>query len=105
MILEKINEPNDIKKIDKRIDELDRAIFEHKNQISEKEDEVRSNNEEEAKVDNKIYSLNSVITSLVTKDNFYRGLKENYEGYSQAVKLLLNKESVKLYCHISNWRS
>lgn len=82
---------NQKEKIDKRIDELDRAIFEHKNQISEKEDEVRSNNEEEAKVDNKIYSLNSVITSLVTKDNFYRGLKENYEGYSQAVKLLLNK--------------
>ncbi len=82
---------NQKEKIDKKIDELDRAIFEHKNQISEKEDEVRSNNEEEAKVDNKIYSLNSVITSLVTKDNFYRGLKENYEGYSQAVKLLLNK--------------
>ena len=78
-------------KSDKNIDELDRSVFEFKNKISEKEDEVRSTNEKEAELDNKIYSLNSVITSLVTKDNFYRGLKENYEGYSNAVKLLLTK--------------
>ncbi len=74
---------------DKKIDLLDRSVFEHKNAIAEKEDEVRADNEKEAEIENKIYSLNSVITSLVTKDNFYKGLKENYEGYSHAVKTLL----------------
>ena len=76
---------------DRNIDELDRAVYDFKNQIEEKEDQVRSCNEDVAKSENKIYSLNSVITTLVTKDNFYRGLKESYEGYAPAVKLLLNK--------------
>ncbi len=82
---------NEKEKCDKNIDELDRAVFEHKNQIADKEDEVRQANEKVAGLDNKIYSLNSVITTLVTKDNFYRGLKDSYEGYTPAVKLLLNK--------------
>lgn len=76
---------------DKAINDLDRGIFDCKNQIEDKEEEVRSGNEAVSAVDNKIYSLNSVITTLVTKDGFYRGLKENYEGYSASVKLLMNK--------------
>ncbi len=76
---------------DRNIDELDRAVFDLKNQIEEKENQVRTCNEEVAKRDNSIYTLNSTITTLVTKDNFYRGLKDNYEGYAPAVKLLLNK--------------
>ncbi len=81
---------------DKKIDELDRSVFEFKNKISEKEDEVRASNESEAIIENKIYTLNSVITSLVTKDNFYRGLKENYDGYSNAVRTLLTKAKTDL---------
>ena len=82
---------NEKEKCDNNIDELDRAVFDTKNQIAEKEDEVRDYNEKVAGVENKIYSLNSVITTLVTKDNFYRGLKDSYEGFAPAVKLLLNK--------------
>lgn len=82
---------NDKEELDNNINNLDRAVFDLKNQIADKENEVRSCNEEVAKVDNKIYSLNSVITSLVTKDNFYKGLKESYEGYMPSVKVLLNK--------------
>ena len=82
---------NEKERSDNTIDELDRAVYECKNQIEEKEEEVRSCNEAVAKTDNSIYSLNSVITSLVTKDNFYRGLRDNYEGFAPAVKLLLNK--------------
>ncbi len=78
-------------KIDKNIDELDRSVFDFKNRIASKEDEVRNGNENVAAIDNKIYSLNSVITTLVTKDNFYRGLKDSYEGYAPAVKLLMGK--------------
>ena len=82
---------NNKEKCDKNIDELDRAIFDLRNQIEHKEDEIRNGNEEVAKLDNAIYSLNSVITTLVTKDNFYKALKDNYEGYAPAVKNLLNK--------------
>ena len=78
-------------RVDKSIDELDRSVFDFKNRIAEKEDEVRDGNENVAAVDNKIYTLNSVITSLVTKDNFYRSMKDSYEGYAPAVKLLMSK--------------
>ncbi len=82
---------NEKERADKAINDLDRAVYELKNNIADKENEVRDGNEKVAKIDNSIYSLNSVITTLVTKDNFYRGLKDNYEGYAPAVKVLLNK--------------
>ena len=82
---------NEKDRCDSNIDELDRSVFDLKNRISEKEEEVRQGNESVAQLDNKIYGLNSLISTLVTKDNFYRGLKDNYEGYAPAVKLLLNK--------------
>lgn len=82
---------NEKERADKTINDLDRAVYELKNKIADKENEVRDGNENVAKIDNGIYSLNSVITTLVTKDNFYKGLKDNYEGYMPSVKLLLNK--------------
>ncbi|MBQ3492718.1 MAG: chromosome segregation protein SMC [Clostridia bacterium] len=82
---------NDKERCDKNIDELDRSVFDLKNGIEDKENEVRNCNEEVAKVDNAIYSLNSVVTTLVTKDNFYKSLKDNYDGYAPAVKNLLNQ--------------
>jgi chromosome segregation protein len=82
---------NEKERADNTINDLDRAVYELKNKIADKENEVRESNEKVAGVDNAIYSLNSIITTLVTKDNFYRGLKDNYEGYMPSVKLLLNK--------------
>ncbi len=82
---------NEKERADNAINDLDRGVFELKNSIADKENEVRAGNEKVAKIDNGIYSLNSVITTLVTKDNFYKGLKDNYEGYAPAVKTLLNK--------------
>lgn len=82
---------HDKERIDKNIDSLDRSVYELKNGIGEKENEVRLENEEVAEIDNKIFTLNSVITTLITRDNFYKGLKESYEGYMPSVKLLLNK--------------
>ncbi len=82
---------NEKDRCDKNIDELDRSVYDLKNQIEEKENEVRNGNEQTAKVENQIYSLNSVVTTLVTKDNFYKGLKDSYEGYAPSVKNLLNK--------------
>lgn len=82
---------NEKEKADKNIDELDRSIFDTKNQISEKENEVRSLNEEVAKIENDIYIINSSLTALVTKENFYKSVKDSYEGYQQSVKLLMNE--------------
>ena len=82
---------NEKERLDTTINELDRSVFELKNQIEDKENEIRNANEEVAKIDNAIYSLNSVVTTLITKDNFYRSLKDNYDGYAPAVKNLLNK--------------
>ena len=82
---------NDKDRADKAINELDRSVYDLKNQIEEKENEIRSCNEEVAKTDNAIYTLNSAVTTLVTKDNFYKALKDNYDGYAPAVKNLLNK--------------
>ncbi len=82
---------NDKEHSDKSIDELDRSVYELKNNIEDKENEVRNCNEEVAKADNAIYALNSIVTTLITKDNFYKSLKDNYEGYAPAVKNLLNK--------------
>lgn len=82
---------NEKDKTDKNIDGLDRSVFDLKNQIEEKENEVRSGNEAVAKIDNRIFVLNSEISSHVTKDNFLKGLKESYEGYAPAIKLLFGR--------------
>lgn len=81
----------DKEKTDKRIDELDRSVFDYKNRIAEKEDEVREGNEKSASVDNEIFKLNSLISTLTTRENFYRDMKEKYEGYAPAVKLLMGE--------------
>ena len=82
---------NEKEKADKNIDELDRSIFDTKNQTTEKENQVRSLNEEIAKIENDVYIINSSLTALVTKQNFYKGLKDSYDGYPQSVKLLMNE--------------
>ena len=76
---------------DRKIDELDRSVFDYKNRIAEKEDQVRRGNEESASRDNDIFRLNSLISTLVTRDNFYRDMKEKYEGFAPAVKLLMGE--------------
>lgn len=82
---------NEKDKFDKEIDNLDRAVFDLKNKITLKEDEVRNGNEDVAKLDNDLAFLSSQITTLITRESFYKGLKDNYDGYMQSVKLLLNK--------------
>ncbi len=82
---------NEKSRIDESLNSLDRTVYKLKNDISLTEDEIRNSNEDVAKFDNKIYSLNTVIATLVTKDNFYRGLKESYDGYAPSVRQLLNK--------------
>ena len=80
---------NDKSVRDNNIDELDRAVFDFKNKINDKEDEVRADNEKVASVEQKIYSLNSLISSLVTRETFYKGIKDSYDGYAPAVKQLM----------------
>ncbi len=82
--------------IDSLINDLDRAVYECKNNITIKEDEVRQGNEKTSLLEDKIYKLNSTITTLIARDNFYRSLKDNYEGYAPAVKNLLIKSKDNL---------
>ncbi len=82
---------NDKERCDSAIIDLDRSIYETKNKILEQENAVRDSNEKVAEIDNKIFTLNTAIASLASKEDFYKGLKENYEGFTQAVKLLMNK--------------
>ena len=94
--LSEINEKRDgifaeKEKADKSIDELDRSVFDYKNRIAEKEESVRAANEKSSKIDNEIFKLNSVISTLVTRDNFYRDMRERYEGFAPSVKLLMNE--------------
>ncbi|MBQ6921806.1 MAG: chromosome segregation protein SMC, partial [Clostridia bacterium] len=94
--LDELNEKRDgifaeKEKADKSIDELDRSVFDYKNRIAEKEESVRAANEKSSKIDNEIFKLNSVISTLVTRDNFYRDMRERYEGFAPSVKLLMNE--------------
>ncbi len=82
---------NEKESCDKEIDNLDRSVFDLKNQIAEKENEVREGNEKVAKTDNAIFSLNSLVATLQTRDAYYKEAKENYEGYAPAVKLLFGR--------------
>ena len=81
----------DKEKTDRKIDELDRSAFDYKNRIAEMEERVRTSNEKVAGIDNEIFKLNSLISTLITRDNFYRDMKERYEGFAPAVKLLMNE--------------
>ena len=81
----------DKEKCDSIIDELDRSVNELKKSITDKEDEVRGGNEKVSEIENKIYGLASAVSALVARDNFYKELKENYDGYMPVVKQLLTR--------------
>ena len=59
-----------------------------KEDIASKENEVRSLNDEIAKADNDIYKLNSYVSTLKTKEDFYRSYKDNYSGYNESIQNL-----------------
>ncbi len=73
---------------DKNIISFGRKIEEIKSSIEGKENEIRAYNETAAKCDSEVYNLNSNLSTLKTKEAFYRSSKENYEGYGVAVKQL-----------------
>lgn len=74
---------------DNQINELDRKIFETKNSVNDKEDEIKSLNERSSELNNIIYNLNSNTTALVTRCNMLSGIKDNFDGYQYAVKRLM----------------
>ncbi len=59
-----------------------------KGEVVKTETEVRSANEKVAVIDNKIYGMNSTLSTLKTRETFYRAYKENHEGYNQSVQNL-----------------
>ncbi len=77
-------------KTDNAINALDRSIFEAKNKIEAKEEEVRNGNEEVSKIDNKIFLLNGELARLEQTDKMLKAFKENHEGFAFPIKTLLN---------------
>ena len=73
---------------DKNIISFGRKIEDIRSSIERKENEIRAYNETAAKCDSEVYNLNSNLSTLKTKEAFYRSSKENYEGYGVAVKQL-----------------
>ena len=82
---------NEKDKYENAVTELDKSVYELKNTIIEQENKVKECNEKVSETENKIFSLNTLIATLVSRDNFYRDLRENYEGYADAVKNLMNR--------------
>jgi len=73
------------------IDELDRSVNELKKNITDKEDEVKSGNEKVSETERKIYALSNQVASLQARNNFYKEMKDNYDGYAPVVKQLLTR--------------
>lgn len=71
------------------LDELNRRITSLKSSIDDEESAVRSTNEYVSDVTNKIYTLNSDISSLKATQNVYQGLKDSFTGYPDSVKNLM----------------
>lgn len=66
--------------------------------IKEREEEVSSINKYIENVDAKLYSLKNKLTGEETSLKLYQGLKDSFDGYSGAVKKLMNdsKSNVEL---------
>ena len=60
-----------------------------KESIEDEESAIRSTNDFIANITNKIYTLNSDISSLTARKNVYAGLKESFSGYPDSVKNLM----------------
>ncbi len=61
-----------------------------KSSIKDHEESISSTNAYLSNVDNKIYSLKNKLTGEETSLRLYSGLKNSFEGYSNAVKKLMN---------------
>ena len=73
----------------KKLNDLDRKIYELKTAVSDKEDEIRALNTSTSEISNKIYTLNSNTTAHITRRNMLASIKERHEGYAFSVKKLL----------------
>ena len=62
--------------------------------IKDREDSISSTNKYLESVDNKIYALKTKLTGEETSLRLYQGLKNSFEGYSHAVKKLMNASKV-----------
>ena len=61
-----------------------------KSSIKDREESISSTNAYLSNVDNKIYALKTKLTGEETSLRLYSGLKDSFEGYSHAVKKLMN---------------
>ena len=69
---------------------VEEVIENTKSSIKDREESISSTNAYLSNVDNKIFSLKNKLTGEETSLKFYLSLKNSFEGYSNAVKKLMN---------------
>lgn len=68
---------------------IEKSAQRAKDDIKDKEDDIASTNNLIADINNKLYALNSAISALEANRKFYANLKDGFDGYTYAVKRLL----------------
>ena len=81
---------------------LNKSISSLNDEIEASENGVRVTNGKLNELSSKIYKLNNNITTLEANEKFYRGLKDSFEGYQEAVRRLMNeaKDNKEVAKHI-----
>ncbi|MBQ9481071.1 MAG: chromosome segregation protein SMC [Clostridia bacterium] len=86
------------------ISSVNKAISSLNDEIEASANGVRVTNEKLFDINNKLSKYNNSITTLEANERFYRGLKDSFEGYQEAVRRLMgeSKENKEVGKRIKN---
>ena len=75
--------------LNESISAVNRDISSLNDEIEASENGVKVTNDKVNEITNKIFKLNNSITTLDANEKFYRGLKDSFEGFQDAVRRLM----------------
>ena len=70
---------------------VNKSISSLNDEIEASENGVKVTNDKVTEITNKLFRLNTSITTLEANEKIYRGLKDSFEGYQEAVRRLMNE--------------
>ncbi|MCI5837891.1 MAG: chromosome segregation protein SMC [Christensenellaceae bacterium] len=73
-----------------RISAINKEISSLVEEIEASENGVKITNDKLSDINNKLFSINNSITTIEANEKFYKGLKESFEGFQEAVRRLMN---------------
>lgn len=73
-----------------RISAVSREISSLVEEIEASENGVKITNDKLNEINNRLFSLNNSITTIEANEKFYKGLRESFEGFQDAVRRLMN---------------